>query len=174
MGFLSTIATGIATSVGSDLISGILDDEPDKPKQIDYGKAYDQAQDMLSENYEETLDNTMDNIDNNNLQRGFYGQAAGDALKQDTKNQMQADYQQNLAKMARDIQQRQFNNDLKTYQMEQQEYAAGQQGMGQMTGNLLQNINWGEIDWGNIFNGGGSSNTGSNLNIDTNNLDFMA
>jgi len=175
---------GVGASIGGSL-GGMADSGPEAPEMINYSGAKAQARDRLSNDFNKTMSNTMDRIDNQNVSRGFYGQAAGDALKQEAKGQMQADYQQNLANLASNIQQRKFNNDMKTYQLEQQEYAAGQQGMGQMIGGIAQNADWGqagdmlsEIDWGGIFGGSGGSSTTSGGyqggGTNTNQYDYMS
>jgi len=191
---------GVGASVGGAL-GGMVGGGPEvpeageAPEMMDYSTAASQSKQMLQHDYRDNVKKTTEQIDKNTINRGFYGQAAGDALKQDAKNQMQADYQQNIANLATDIQQRNFNNDMrsyqqeynnemKAYQLEQQEYAAGQQGMGQMIGGIAQNADWGQagdvlsnIDWGGIFGGGGSSTTSGGYQgggTNTNQYDYMS
>jgi hypothetical protein len=54
---------------------------PEAPPVLTYDQATKQAGDVINPQYQEQMTKTMNALDNVNLSRGFYGQAAGDAIK---------------------------------------------------------------------------------------------
>ncbi|MFP4662592.1 MAG: hypothetical protein ACLFPF_10390 [Halanaerobiales bacterium] len=130
--------------VGGMLLGSLLggdDDKPQAPERMDWSQAYNIARDTLTPGYEQQRDNTFSQIDNNNVARGFYGQAPADSMKMQAGNQMYNDFQSRVNQYARGVQNDQMNADMQTYQYQMQEHNQPNY-MGSIFGGLMGNSNF--------------------------------
>jgi hypothetical protein len=136
MGFFLPFLAGAALS---GLASG-GSSKPEPPERMDYDVALQQARKTLTPQYEESREDVMGQIDNNLINRGFYGQAPGDAMKADTMADMQSDFQSQLQRYAQNLQNQQYADDYQTYQTNLQQYNQPDpfwQGIGGLAGQFM-------------------------------------
>lgn len=152
----------IATTIlGSQLNKG--NSRPKAPERMNYNQAYNQALAALEPGYNNNVSKTMQNVDNNLMNRGFYGQAAGDALKLDTRADLYNDFQGRVANYANNLQNNQFSQDMQTYQYELQNDKEDNQfwnSLGSMAGQFMGGpggeaaFKWLTNSWNNGSGGG--------------------
>lgn len=124
----------------NNLFSSNKSSNSSKPKRMSYEDAYSQAQDVLTPQYEKNREKTLGQVDNNLINRGFYGQAPGDSLKAGVMTDMENDFQGQLANYATNLQNQQYDQDYQTYQLglqEQQRDDDFWSGIGNIAGSFL-------------------------------------
>lgn len=134
---LGMLAAGVA---GYGLAESSSSSEPEPPERMSYDQALKQAEDALQPQYEKSKEKTMSNVNNNLINRGFYGQAPGDALRANTMADMEADYRGQVANYANNLQNERYTQDYQTYQTNLQQ--ANQpdpfwQGIGSIAGSFM-------------------------------------
>ena len=119
MAWWAPLATMAAGWVGNKLFGGGDDkkaSKPEAPERMAYGKALRQAEDILTPQYNQAKEKTMNNVNNNLINRGFYGQAPGDTMKSGVMSDMESDFQGQLARYATNLQNQDFNQGYQAYQ----------------------------------------------------------
>jgi hypothetical protein len=143
---------------------------------MDYDEAYSQAEKILQPKFNQQ----MQNLSNQQINRGFYGQMPGDVMQQELAGQQEAQ----IANQALNLQQQDFNRQLKQAQFNWRRNQAKKQRQQQQSSNF-----WGTIGtiaggflggpaggvigrWlGNQLGGTGGS-SGSNQNTSGFSLDY--
>lgn len=94
---------------------------------MNYEKAMRQAKDMMQPQYEQQREQVLGNLSRQQAQRGFYGQATGDAIQQSTLADMSNQYMGNLAQQAQQIRQQNFNRQMQQNQFDWNRQQANRQ-----------------------------------------------
>ena len=110
---------GLALGALSSALGG--SDEPERPERMPYSEAMKQAESVLQPQYGKNREQVLSDIDNNLVNRGFYGQAPGDAMKSETMGDMASNYQSQKNRYAQNLRNNQYNQDFQIYQSELQQ-----------------------------------------------------
>lgn len=136
MSFWSTLALNVlaplATNFLGNLFSGNSRQTQDIPQvqkasPLSYEQAMTRAGDMINPMYNQQLQTTLSNIDNQNLERGFYGQMPGDAFKMDRAATLEANRVGQIANMANQLMQQNQQYGLQQQNMDMQRQALDMQ-----------------------------------------------
>lgn len=103
-------------------------------------KYLEQAKNILQPEYERQKEQVLGNLSHQQVNRGFYGQAPGDAIRQQTAADLSSQYQSNLAQQAQQIRQNAFNRQMQKKRFNWQKKNARRQREAEKDSNM-----WGTI-----------------------------
>jgi len=185
MAWWAPLATAAAGWVGNKIFGGgssggsSSKSKPEAPERMPYNEALSQAKDVLTPQYNRARERTLGDVDNNLINRGFYGQAPGDTMKAGVMTDMESDFQGQLAQYATNLQNQDFTQGYQAYRAAMDDYRYEDQksgqfwtGVGNIAGNFLSGPGGAAIigqlgDWftnrgGGGYTGGSSGGAGGN------------
>lgn len=112
---------------------------PQTPEAMNYQFAMKQARNALNPGYQQQLDETLGKINTQNVQRGFYGQATGDQIKQNAAANLAAQHNANVAKQALNVRRSDWNRKMGKYKAKMNKYRQNMKEYQQESQGLLEN-----------------------------------